>query len=134
MNHQAAFKSLIVLQLFFLFVSVGSDFYFLDSLPIALQEYVQFEQNINLNGFQETLLISFIPLSLAYIVSAINLYRLKTWAIKPYIYINITLFVISTFISPTVGHAVTIASGSIFSALIGLTIGFIYLSDVLNKS
>ena len=134
MNHQSVFKLLIVLQLLFLIVSVGSDFYLLDSLPIALKEYVQFEQNINLNTFEEVLLLSFIPLSLVYIVASIYLYRLKSWAIKPYIYTNIALFVMSAFISPTVGHAVTMASGSMFSALIGLTVGFIYLSDVFNTS
>lgn len=130
MSQRTIFKLVIALQLVTTFLFFFIDAYFVDSLPVLLQDYLVWEEEQELTMFDSLFLLISLPIIAMYLAALVGLLFFKAWAKNLYVFSALVMMIVTAFLGPTVEHAVVTAIGSIDSALFGLTVGFLYFSNV----
>lgn len=134
MNTTNQIKYLAITELLLFILTVIASYYFESYLDPLLQEYLAYENNIDISNLTLFLYIAILLATLINIISLIGLIFIKSWAKKLYLISTCIMFLSVPFLGPYVDHGITDALDGIASLTTGALLAMLYYTkNAFNK-
>lgn len=133
MNNRRLFKILIISQWITVIAGVAIGLIEERSLPDTLRAYVLEDESRDLSSSEKIAYSFGTFLLIAYFISTIGLLRFKNWARWLYLGVNAGGLIAALFFGPQIITPVSGVLSDLSMALIGLTIGVVFVPEVRRE-
>ena len=133
MSARAALRTAVVLYWFVAIATITCSFALQGLLPITLQEYLDFQGELEITVGEVVLYIAFFITMLGYLLASLGLMLLQHWGARLFLGLTVLDCLLSCYDGPVVEHAVTAVAGSAAFMMQGAILALAFFTDALKK-